>query len=342
MQKGKLGKSGLEVSKIGFGSIPINRIDADRAAKVIIRAFELGIDWIDTAEGSMDSEAKIGIALQQIKRKNIRIFTKSVKKNPEDLKAAIEQSLERMGIDYIDVFQFHNPSDPDEWAKMLQNGCLELLKNLQQEGIVKYIGASAHKKDMALQLIDQPEIEVIQFPFNFVMVDHSIKVLEKACSKEVGFIAMKPFGGGLLYDPVACIKFQMKYPHLVTDPGFEKEQEVEQVVEIVEKDEPLTLQDQNRIEKISNEMGRWFCRRCGYCQPCPQGVPISQLLIIESLAKRISANKVVETFRDVVKEIENCTKCGKCAKRCPYELPVPEKMRKGVDIYDKLAASCEA
>ena len=53
-------------------------------------------------------------------------------------------------------------------------------------------------------------------------------------------------------------------------------------------------------------------------------------------------NKVVEAFCDVVKEFENRTNRGKCAKRCPYELPVAEKMRKGVEIYRKLAASCEA
>jgi predicted aldo/keto reductase-like oxidoreductase len=336
MQKVRLGKSRMEVTKIGFGGIPIQRLSEQQAIKVIRRAIELGINWIDTANGYSTSEERVGKAIKPYDRDSIKIFTKGPGKTPDELQKQIELSFNRMQIDYIDLFQFHGVASEETWEKILRKGCLELLLELKQKGRVRHIGASFHNLEAALAVMDNPEIEVIQWPFNFIMADLGRKVLDKCRAKDIGFIAMKPFGGGAFEDAGLCIRFLLQYPQAAADPGFEKIEEVEEVVRLAEKAEPLSAEDESKIERLRKELGTRFCRRCGYCMPCPEGVEIIPLVTMDSIIKRMPPEAVIGWLGKSVETIENCTDCGQCEEKCPYNLAIRQRMREGVELFKGL------
>jgi predicted aldo/keto reductase-like oxidoreductase len=333
MQKVRLGKSEMEVTRIGFGGIPIQRLSEQQAIKVIRRAIELGVDWIDTANGYSTSEQRVGKAIKSYDRSSIKIFTKGGGKTRDELNNQIELSFNRMQIDYIDLFQFHGVPSEGVWEKMLSEGCLELVLKLKQKGRVRHIGASFHSLEAVLAVMDNPEIEVIQWPFNFVMVDRGQKVLEKCKANDIGFIAMKPFGGGVFEDAGLCIRFLLQYPQVAPDPGFEKIEEVEEVVQLASRAESLSSKDKIQIERLRKELGTRFCRRCGYCMPCPEGINIALLMTMDSIIKRMPPEAVIGWLSEHVKTVDNCTECGQCESKCPYNIPIIQRIREGVGLF---------
>jgi len=336
MQKIRLGKSEMEVTKIGFGGIPIQRLSEQQAVEVIRRAIELGIDWIDTANGYNTSEERIGKAIKPYDRSSIKIFTKGGGKTRDELNNQIELSFKRMQIEYIDLFQFHGVPSEEVWGKMVSEGCLELVLGLKQQGRVRHIGTSFHSLEAALAVMDNPEIEVIQWPFNFIMADHGSEVLEKCRAKDIGFIAMKPFGGGILENAGLCIRFLLQYPDVAPDPGFEKIEEIEEVVSLANLAEPLSAEDKSRIERLRKKIGTRFCRQCGYCMPCPEGINITLLVTMDSIIKRMPPEAVIGWLSEHVRIADNCTDCGQCESKCPYNLPIRQCIREGVELFKGL------
>ena len=332
----RLGKSELEVSRIGFGGIPIQRISESAAIALIRRAVGLGVDWFDTANGYGVSEGRIGQAIKPFEREALKIFSKAGGQTPRDLATQIDLSLERMQLEYIDLYQFHGVT-VESWEQILANGTLDMLIDMRAGGRIRHIGASSHILEAILKVIDHPAIEIIQWPFNFVERDRADEVIEKCRRNDVGFIAMKPFGGGLLSDAQACIRFLMQYDNVAPDPGFETLEQLEQVVALVEEAAPLTDDDQARIKQIKAQIGDQFCRRCGYCQPCPQGVAITTLMLIESLNNRLPRESMLAGWvADGVATLENCDECGECEPKCPYQLPIRERIRAGHDAFKKI------
>jgi aryl-alcohol dehydrogenase-like predicted oxidoreductase len=178
MQKIRLGRSGLQVTKIGFGGIPIQRITEDEAVEVVRRAVDLGINWIDTANGYTVSEERIGKALREYPRGRVLLFTKGGGKSPEALDEQIQLSLRRLQTDVIDVYQFHGVHS-EAWKGMLDNGAVDLVLDYRRRGVIRHVAASSHDEASLLEVIDHPAIEVVQRPFNFVMHGEAEKVLEK-------------------------------------------------------------------------------------------------------------------------------------------------------------------
>jgi len=223
---------------------------------------------------------------------------------------------------------------------MLDNGTVDMLLEMKAAGRVSHIGASAHALEAMLAVMEHPAIEVVQWPFNFIECDRALQVIEKCRQKDIGFIAMKPFGGGLLQDADACIRFLMQYDSVAPDPGFESIEHLEQVIRLAEEAAPLSDTDNDNIKRIKEELGDQFCRRCGYCQPCPQGVAITTLMTVESLAKRMPPEKLFQGWvADDVRTIDKCTDCAECEPKCPYQLPIRKRIRAGADAFDEIRRS---
>ena len=108
MQKMTLGRTGLEISRTGFGALPIQRVSFDEAAALLNRAVDGGITYIDTARAYTDSEEKIGRALSG-RRSEFHIATKTHAKTADAMVKDLETSLKLLKTDVIDVYQFHNP-----------------------------------------------------------------------------------------------------------------------------------------------------------------------------------------------------------------------------------------
>ncbi len=337
MERVKLGRSGLEVTKIGFGGIPIQRLPEQNAMEVIKSALERGINWIDTANAYGNSEERIGKVIQSFRREEFLLFTKGAGKDPETIEKQIELSLKRLNVDYIDLYQFHLVPDRETWQRMVDNGTVERVLAYKKQGRLRHVGATAHKLEAALATIEHPEIEVLQFPLNFIMTDDGLKALEASIKVDAGFIAMKPFGGGELDDAPCCIRFLLQYPEVVTDPGFESVEQVEKVLSLCEEGAPLSERDRAKIEEYKEDVGTRFCRRCGYCSPCEHGVDIIPLMTMESMIKRFPAETVLNGDQSrAVESHENCTDCGECEEKCPYELPIRERMKAGVEMFREL------
>jgi predicted aldo/keto reductase-like oxidoreductase len=336
MKKIRLGKSNLQVSRIGFGGIPIQRPGEEESIQVIRSALEAGINWIDTAFGYGSSEERIGKAIAEFPRGKLYIFTKGPGRDPETLEKQIERSLERLKIDTIDLYQFHFVPSPEAWHQMQENGSFDLVRRLRSRGTIRHIGASAHNREAALAVLEHPEIEVLQYPFNFIVEKEGLEILEICRQKDVGFIAMKPFGGGVLAEASACIRFLLQFPNLVTDPGFESTQQVVEVAALARENACLSPQDQQTIRRLREELGTRFCRRCGYCAPCQQGVKIVQLMNIGSFIKRFPRELLTVGWpQDALASLEKCNECGTCEERCPYSLPIRKQIREGARALEK-------
>jgi uncharacterized protein len=336
MERIKLGRTGMEITRAGFGGIPIQRVDDETATRVIRRAIDLGMDWFDTAFGYGNSEERIGRAIKGYDRDKLKIFTKTPAKNPADLRKHLETSLKRLGVDAVDLYQFHNVGSADAWQAMIANGTLDAALEARRRGQVRHVAASAHTREAALAVIAHPDIEVLQFPFNFLVAAEEMPILERCRELGKGFIAMKPFAGGVLEEAAPCVRFLLQLPGLVLDPGFERESEVEEVVALCDANAPLTTADKARIAKLQGELSKKFCHRCGYCMPCEQGVEIVTLMNMASFLKRFPPDKVLGGFTAAaVASHDNCTDCGECEGKCPYKLTIREQMKVSVRMFEE-------
>ncbi len=338
MRKTILGKSGLEVSAVGFGGIPIQRLTDDEAQGVLRRALDLGVTFIDTAHGYSDSQKKIGLALEGRDRASVVIASKSPGSTRDDVFEHLEQALSDLGTDYIDLYQHHGISKPERWEAIREKGgALEGMIEARDQGMIRHIGFTSHSADVALLMMEEETYETVQFPFNLVAREPGERLLPVAREKNLGFIVMKPLCGGQYDNARFAFKFLNGYPDMVPIPGIETADEIEEIVPLVESGDTLQGEELEEAQKIVDELGKTFCRRCGYCQPCPQGIPIPQVMIFDGLVKRLPAERVKSGPAKMVAEnVPNCVECGQCEKKCPYELEIIKTIHKNLQLAESI------
>ena len=259
MQTKRLGKTNLEVSQIGMGGIPIQRPTEDEAIKVVQRALDLGVNWIDTAVGYGNSEERIGKALAGGRREQVIVATKTGAKTRSEALEHLELSLERLQTDYVDIWQLHGVNKFDDYERrvLLPGGALEAAQEALQAGKVRHIGFSSHSLDVALEMVRSGIFETVQYPFNFMANDAVHGLVALAQEHDVGFIAMKPLGGGGRLDVTLAIKYLMQFESILPDPGIQR---VEEIVDIVNGPWELTERDRQEIEHVRATLGTRFCR----------------------------------------------------------------------------------
>jgi predicted aldo/keto reductase-like oxidoreductase len=194
---------------------------------------------------------------------------------------------------------------------------------------------TSHSVDVALKAVPSGHFETIQFPFNFVTSEPAERLVPLANNHDVGFIAMKPLGGGLLSHASFCIKYLLQFENVVPDPGIEKVEEIEEIAAIVAGSWKLTPQEWQEMGRIRAEVGTRFCRRCDYCQPCQQGVHISTVMTLRSVRKRLPAESLVTGWiAEGMESARNCIECGECEEKCPYHLPIREMIVENIKFYE--------
>jgi predicted aldo/keto reductase-like oxidoreductase len=340
MDSMRLGRTGLEISRIGFGGIPIQRLDETRAVAVVRRCVELGVTFLDTANAYTTSEARIGKAIVG-RRDGLVIATKTGARDREMALSHLETSLSALQTPTIDLWQFHNVSTFEAYEQILgRGGAMEAAREAVEEGKVRHIGISSHLMDVALEAVRSGHFETVQFPFNFVTNEPADELVPLARERDVGFIAMKPLAGGLLDDANLAIKYLLQFDGVVPDPGIERVQEIEEIVDIVSGSLQLTAQEQAEIARIRGELGTTFCRRCGYCQPCPQGINLPFVLNVDSFWRRFPAEHLISgPLAEDMARARDCAACGECEEKCPYGLPIREMLQQKIKVYDRLVAA---
>ncbi len=339
MDKVRFGKTGLMVSKIAFGAIPIQRLSEEDAVKVVRGSIDLGINFIDTANGYSDSEEKIGIAIRDVPRDGLVIATKSGARDKQTFLSHLELSLKRMKLDYVDLLQLHGVSTKEAYEEIFsEGGAWEGMEEAVRAGKVRFPAFSSHSVPMALKMMREGKFAAVQLPINYIDDEAEKEAIPLAKELDMGFIAMKPFGGGLLNDAKLSLAYLSQFDGIVPDPGIEKLSEIEEIVRIVEANKPFTAEDAEAIEKAKKELGGVWCHRCDYCQPCPQKIGISTVLTVESFIKRIPRERVVAMVGNAMAAARTCVECRKCVGKCPYNLNIPELMKEKVSLWDAYEA----
>jgi len=336
MEKIRLGKTEMMISKLGFGGIPIQRVSEDEAVGVVRRCLELGITFIDTANAYTTSEERIGRAIRGQPQKPI-IATKTGHRDREGVERHLNLSLERLGVDSIDLYQFHGVSDSKSLDMVLDpKGPMAVVKEAKKSGKVKHIGITSHSMDIAKEAVKTDQFETIMFPFNFITCEPADELLPLTREHDVGFIAMKPLAGGLLDNVAIAFKYLFQFPDIVPIPGIEKVEEIEEIVQVLAGSWEMTGAEQRDMERLREELGTRFCRRCEYCQPCPEEIRISTVMNIRSFAKRMPPERIFTGgLAEVMERAASCTECGECEEKCPYHLPIREMVAEQVKWYQE-------
>jgi len=330
----RLGKTEMMVSELGFGSIPIQRDSEDEAAAVVNRCLDLGITFIDTANAYTNSEERIGKAISGW-REGLILATKSNSRTREGVASHLKQSLRWLGVESIDLYQFHGVNDFDAYAKVFDpNGPRAIVEEAKRAGQVKHIGITSHSMDVAKEAVKSDCFETIQFPFNFVTCEPADELLPLAREHDVGFIAMKPLAGGILPNVTIAFKYLLQFPDVVPIPGIEKRHEIDEIIQVFQGPRQMTETEQSEMQRLREELGTKFCRRCDYCQPCPEEIPISLVMTVNSFFKRLPPQTLFSGWvADGMEKASNCTKCGECEERCPYGLPIGEMVEEHINLY---------
>jgi hypothetical protein len=329
-----LGKTDLKVSEVGFGGIPIIRLQTDEALKVLLHAYDRGITFYDTANMYRDSESKIGLALSPFRDKVV-IATKTILRDAAGFRKHLENSLKRLKTDYIELYQFHQVANEEEWGKITKDGgALSETDKAKKEGKIRFLGFTSHNLQMAVKLIKTGLFSTVQFPFNFIEQEAKDELHECARKKSMGIIVMKPFAGGVIDNADLAFKYLRQFPDAIPIPGFDSVQAVDEIVSIYDHPNEITDRDMENMEKYRQELGRKFCRRCEYCQPCPNGVFVTAAMSYPIVASRMSPKVSVDFLKIVMESIEKCTECGVCMEKCPYELPITELLKKNYDLFE--------
>jgi len=336
MKTMSLGKTGFEVSRIGFGGIPIQRLTEAEAIRVVQRSLDLGVTFLDTANGYTTSEERIGKAIAG-RRAQVILATKTVARDRATALQHLEQSLKRLQVEVIDLWQLHNVSTFEALDQALgPDGALEAARQAVQSGKVRHIGITSHSMDVALKAVPLGHFETIQFPFNFVTSEPADSLLPLARQHDLGFIAMKPLAGGMLSDANLCIKYLLQFDGVLPDPGIQRVEEIEEIAAIVAGPWELTPEERQAIERTRATVGTRFCRRCGYCEPCPQGVRISTVMTLESFWKRMPIERMRDGWiAEAAASAKNCIECGECEDKCPYHLPIRDMIVENYEFYEK-------
>jgi uncharacterized protein len=333
LPKRRLGRTGLEVSCLGLGAMGvISHYHEGRASaeRVVHRALDLGINFIDTAASYFDSEEILGSALATGGRRDkVILATKSMMRRGSRAKAEIDQSFRRMRTDRIDLYQVHHVQYERELEQVLApTGIVEQLLREKEAGRVRFIGVTSHHPGVLVKALETKIFDTVQFPFNPIESTTFAPVLQKAIELDLGTLAMKPLSGGRLSSIEAALRYCASHPIACTIAGCTTVEHVERdVAALAGGDLPLSDEDRRAVEQEISSLGDLFCRRCRYCEhTCKQGIPIADIFRCHDYLV-LNQTYARDEYKKLPGHDRECKECGACEKICPYNLPVREMLK---------------
>lgn len=368
MQYRDLGRTGIEVSALAFGCMRFPKtddgnLDHDKSLELLRRAYELGINYFDTAYiyDKGDSERVIRDLLRQVPRDKVYIADKNPighkwYRIPGDeptgkcWRRHLEEMLERLGTDYLDVCHFHDTQAVTfRIIVKAPRGPFEEALKAKEEGLIRHIGISCH--DTPSNMIEvlemgEEQIEVVVLQYN--LLDRKNEpVIEYCREKGIGVTVMGPVGGGRLIHPSevyqkavsarstpeVAIRFVLANPGVSSAmSGMNSMEQLEENVRAASEMGPLTQEELERINTLQKENARLlqlYCTGCGYCMPCPNGVNIPENFSALNLLKVHGLEELAKQQYKRLGEAsaENCVECGECAGRCPQDIDIQSRLK---------------
>jgi uncharacterized protein len=355
-----LGRTGLEVRRMGFGGIPIQRVSEAEAVATVLHVVEQGCEFIDTSRAYSTSERRIGLALKEAGigptgpagpgptgrpadgSHRLVLASKSHAKTADAMRADLETSLRELQRDYIDIYKCHFVSTHADYEKVIgPGGALEALLQARDEGLVGHIGITGHSLEVLDRSLDDGLFDVLMVCFGILEPKARETIIPKARDKNVGVLAMKPFSGGIIDNARLALKYTMAEPGVLVLVGLEHpdlfDEDWRIFQEISRDGAALTASEQAQIAELQQTFDKVFCRRCDYCQPCAENIPIQTVLGMRSMIKRMGPELLKKgPFWPAIQRARNCTECGECVTRCPYDLPIPDLLAENLAWLDAL------
>jgi len=338
-----LGRTGLKITKMALGGIPLSTIMSgnteEEIEKVIHAALDAGINFIDTSRMYMDSEANIGRVLEQRKSRCF-LATKTFSRGYKEILADLEESLKELKVDSVEIFQAHHMGKNDIPLFLKKGGGLDAFKKAKEMGLTRFIGVTSHFLDCLIELVKTGEFDTVMFSYNVVERDAEKELIQLAGKMNVGTFVMKPLSGGALRQIEASLRFLLDKPVDVILTGMSSVEELKENLAVMERNLPLSPQELKRLEEEAAPLGKMFCRRCGYCLPCPNDIRIPEFIqMMYQSMQGLSYEEIPERRKrmgpGLLIWLEACTECEECEKKCPYQLPIIERKRALVEIFSR-------
>ncbi len=330
-----LGRTGIRASKIGFGALPLQRRDMAEAVRILQKAYDSGINFYDTARFYTDSEEKIGEGLSAV-RGNIFIASKvSGAQTGQNVTDYIENSLKNLRTDHIDIMQFHNP----DFVPLPggQNGMYDAMLKAREQGKIRFIGFTNHKLTLIDEALKSGLYDTLQYPISYISTDDEMELISRCEKSNVGLLAMKPLGGGLLSNAAAVFHFYEQHKNgLLPLYGVQHMHELEEFLSF-EKNPPEAAHMDDIIARDRAELKDNFCRGCGYCMPCPEGITLNMVCRMYHLLNRAPVSEyVTQHWYDEMQKTLDCRQCGACNPRCPYDFNPQTRLKQEYEYFMKV------
>ena len=377
MQYRKFGNTGINISALGFGCMRLPEyqtedgnwcVDQEKTNEMLMRAYELGVNYFDTAYYycHSNSEIAIGKALAPIRDK-VNISTKcplELVKCPEDYEKILDESLAKLGTDYVDFYHFWGINQKAFDEKIVPLGLMDKALELKARGKIRHISFSFHDTPEALKHIIDNGYAMESVLLQYNLLDRANEeMIQYAAAKGLGVVVMGPVGGGRLAAPTELVQklgggnlntYELALRFVLGNPGvccalsgMQNTQMVEQNAAVAALENPMSEEQWRQVgESLENlrKFSELYCTGCGYCQPCPKGIEIPKIFQAYTYHNVYGLSELAKkTFEGYVNNEKqpgatsrDCVNCGYCEKKCPQHLKVRELLKKVEQTLENL------
>ncbi|MDF2905008.1 MAG: aldo/keto reductase [Herbinix sp.] len=357
MQKRAFGNTGLQTSILGFGGFHLLEIPVAEANYLLNRYLDAGGNYIETAAsyGNGESERKIGLCVAN-RRGEYILATKSGERTKEGALSSLDQSLRNLQTEYVDLFIMHAVGTMEELEQILSpGGALEGVEEARSQGKVRHIGISMHgQPDVLIRAMKEYPFDAVMTTINYYDHHNFPEILKElvplATDKGSAVILMKPVADGLLWrSSEIAFQYAFSQPVSIVVAGINNRDMLEADLSYAEHFTPITDTETEQLYAEAPELGTYVCRQCGKCLPCPEGIPIQQIFLYEGYYDRQMADGIVtnasdyalkerlrfwfgnkdlavKRYQGLTVKADQCTSCGICMVRCPYEIDIIRKL----------------
>lgn len=358
MERRRLGKTNLKLSLLGLGGFHLVEVPFEEAVALINYYLDKGGNYLETAQlyGHGDSEKKVG-EVMKTRRKECILATKSLNRTKGAILESINGSLKNLNTDWIDIFFLHELSQPEVLKEITApGGALEGVEKAKKEGKIRFAAFSSHvTPSVSLKAIQTYPFDVVMVPLNyfdyFNFPQWEDKLLPEVEQRDVGVSAMKPFADGFLWRSwEKALRYTLTLPVGCVVVGANTRRYLEKDIKIADEFVPLSKNEREELLRTAPELGSYVCRQCGDCLPCPEGIDIPRIFLLEGQFDRQMKDGIVrdppeyalrdrlrfwygnqeyaqKAYQNLKIKATACTKCGICEPKCSYEISIINKLK---------------
>lgn len=370
MEHRTLGRTGLGVSAIGLGTEYLIDRPREHVVSVIHEALDRGVNYYDLFFAQPAFRDHMGAAFRG--RRDGAILTAHLgaadhdgqytrTRDVRESHAFFHDYLRRFRLEYVDILFLHNCDAPEDYDLLTSPGHLaDLAARLREEGKARFIGFSSHTAATAMRAVESGRIDVLMFPVNLAgnAMPGKRDVLAACAARGVGVVAMKPYAGGRLLrpeptvyvhgiqaggsglelhrtvpaTPVQCLAYVLEQPGVSTVvPGCADREQLAQALAYWEappeaRDFAPLLADYRRYEAGE-------CVYCNHCLPCPAEIDVGRTMRLLDMALSGARHQAAALYAELEVAAADCLRCGECEERCPFGVPVVERMEAAAELF---------